>query len=111
MRIGTPKTVVALAVLVAVTGCLGTGPPDATATPTPTTTANTDCPPALNVYEIDEEPIDPETAVAYENLTATQQATFHEARNGSVEAFDQAWYDMDLVAYEGTYYRASVVVC
>ncbi|SDZ86255.1 hypothetical protein SAMN04488065_0852 [Haloplanus vescus] len=103
------QAVAALVVLVAVTGCLGTGSPDAT--PTPTATANTDCPPALTVYEVGAEPTDPDSAADYANLTADQQATFHEARNGSVESFDREWYDIDLVAYEGTYYRAGVVVC
>ncbi|WP_435069976.1 hypothetical protein [Haloplanus sp. C73] len=110
MRPDVRATVVALALLATLTGCLGVGPPAATPTPTEAT-PNTDCPPALTVYEVDEEPIDPEAAVAYENLTADQQATFQRARTESVEDFDYAWYDIDLVVYEGTYYRASIVVC
>jgi hypothetical protein len=104
------RVALAVALLGAVTGCLDAGP-GASATATPTATANTDCPPALTVYEIDQEPIDPDTAVAYENLTAEQQRTFHRARNGSVEDFDYAWNDVDLVERNGTYYRAGVVVC
>ncbi|WP_248897311.1 hypothetical protein [Haloplanus halobius] len=100
------RAAVALVVCVGIAGCFGGGAP---ASPTPT--ANTDCPPALTVYELDEEPADLDSAVAYENLTAAQQRTFHRARNGSVEDFASAWDDIDVVAYEETYYRASIVVC
>jgi len=102
----------AVALLVAGAGCLGadSGEP-ATATPSPTTVAGTDCPPALNVYEIDREPIEPDSAVAYANLTAEQRETFRRARNGSVEDFDDAWNDIGLVERNGTYYRAGIVVC
>jgi hypothetical protein len=103
------------------TGCLGVGPgTSATATPTtaatptttPTATANTDCPPALTVTEIDADQVDTDSAVAYENLTADQRATFDRARNGTaVEGFDYAWHDIDLVEYEGRYYRAGILVC
>lgn len=95
------------------TGCLGTGPAaPATTTPTATPAPNTDCPPALTVYELESEPADTGSAIAYENLTADQQATFDRARNGSaVEDFDDAWHDIDVVAYEGRYYRAGIVVC
>ena len=104
------RVALAVALLGAVTGCLDAGP-GASATATPTATANTDCPPALTVYEIDQEPIDPDTAVAYENLTAEQQETFHRARTESVEDFDYAWNDVDLVERNGTYYRAGILVC
>lgn len=92
-------------------GCLGGVSPAATATPTPTATANTDCPPSLTVYELDRESFDPDAAVAYENLTAERRETFHRARNGSVEEFDYAWHDIDVVTYEGRYYRAGILVC
>ena len=106
------RTALAVALLVAGTGCLGTGPgASATATPTPTATPNTDCPPALTVYELKSEPADTGSAVAYGNLTADQRETFHRARNGSVEDFDYAWHDIDVVAYEGRYYRAGIDVC
>jgi hypothetical protein len=82
-----------------------------TPTPTATPTANTDCPPTLTVSELDEEPDDIDSAVAYENLTAEQRATFDRARNGSAGDFDYAWHDIDLVAHDGTYYRAGIVVC
>ncbi|WP_251330007.1 hypothetical protein [Haloplanus pelagicus] len=95
---------------VAVTGCLGGGT-TATPTPGPTAFVGTDCPPTLTVYELGEEPADRESAVAYDTLTAEQRATFDRARNGSVEDFTRAWYDIDVVASEGTYHRASVVVC
>jgi len=109
----------ALLVTAGVTGCLGTEPtgtatpePSPTPTTSPTSTApSTDCPPALTVYEIDQEPVDPDEAVAYENLTATQQATFQRARNESVEDFGAVWDDTDLVVHDGTYYRAGIVVC
>jgi len=108
------RVALAVALLGALAGCLGAGPGTSatqTPTPSPTTFVGTDCPPALTVYEIDQEPIDPDTAVAYENLTAEQQRTFHRARNGSVEDFDYAWNDVDLVERNGTYYRAGIVVC
>jgi hypothetical protein len=99
-------------------GCLGAGPgvsstPTPTPTPTwtPTATASTDCPPSLTVYELDAEPADTESAVAYDNLTAEQQETFHRARTESIEEFDYAWHDIDVVAYEGRYYRAGILVC
>ena len=99
-------------VLLATAGCLGAGPTaPSTPTPTPSPTANTDCPPALTVYELDAEPADRGSAVDYGNLTAAQRGTFDRARNGSVEGFDYAWHDVDVVVHEGTYYRASVVVC
>jgi len=106
----------AVALLGVTAGCLGAGPgASATATPTPTwtptPTASTDCPPSLNVYEVDAEPVDTESAVAYDNLTAEQQATFQRARTESVEDFDYAWYDIDVVEYEGRYYRAGILVC
>ncbi|QGX94663.1 hypothetical protein EI982_07580 [Haloplanus rallus] len=114
------RTVLAAVAVVslATAGCLGAGPtapsmptPTPTPTPTPSPTANTDCPPALTVYELDAEPADRGSAVAYGNLTAAQRETFDRARNGSVEGFDYAWHDVDVVVHEGTYYRASVVVC
>ncbi|WP_157969547.1 hypothetical protein [Haloplanus rubicundus] len=121
---GSPSTVsravrvaLALALLVVGTGCLGAGPgasATATETPTatPTATANTDCPPALTVTEIDADQVDPSSAVAYENLTAEQQATFDRARNGTaVEGFDYAWRDIDRVEYAGRYYNTGILVC
>jgi len=106
----------AVALLGAVAGCLGVDPgasatPTPTPTPSPTPSVGTDCPPALTVYEVDQEPIEPESAVAYDTLTPEQRETFHRARNGSVEDFDYAWTDVDLVERNGTYYRAGVVVC
>ncbi|MFC7173454.1 hypothetical protein ACFQL0_08990 [Haloplanus litoreus] len=50
-------------------------------------------------------------AVAYEPLSAEQRETFTRARNGSAEDFDYAWHDIDVVADEGVYYRADIVVC
>ena len=108
------RPALAVALLVAGTGCLGTGPGASatpTATPGPTPSVGTDCPPALTVYEIDQEPIEPDSAVAYESLTAEQQETFRRARTESVEDFDYAWNDIDLVERNGTYYRAGIVVC
>jgi hypothetical protein len=108
------RVVLAVTLLGAVTGCLGAGPGASatpTATPSPTPSVGTDCPPSLTVYEIDREPIDPDTAVAYDNLTAEQRETFHRAMNTSVEDFDYAWNDIDLVERNGTYYRAGILVC
>ena len=105
----------AVALLGVTAGCLGAGPgASATETPTvtPTTTPNTDCPPALTVTEVPADQVDAESAVAYANLTADQQATFDRARNGSaVEGFDYAWRDIDLVEYEGRYYNTGILVC
>ena len=107
------RTALAVALLVAGTGCLGTGPgASATATPTPTATPNTDCPPALTVTEVDADQVDPSSAVAYENLTADQRATFDRARNdAAVEGFDYAWRDIDVVEYEDRYYNTGILVC
>ena len=108
------RVALAVALLGAVAGCLGAGPGASatpTSTPSPTPSVGTDCPPALTVYEIDQEPIEPESAVAYANLTAAQRETFHRARTESVEDFDYAWNDVDLVERNGTYYRAGILVC
>lgn len=106
------SALVVVVLCVAVSGCLGVGPSSApTPTPTATPTANTDCPPTLTVSELDEEPADVDSAVAYENLSAEQRATFDRARDGSAEDFDYAWHDIDLVAHDGTYYRVGIVVC
>jgi hypothetical protein len=102
------RAALAVTLLVAGTGCLGTSP---RASVTATPTSNTDCPPALTVYEIESEPADTGSAIAYGTLTVEQRETFHRARNGSVEDFDYAWHDIDIVAYEGRYYRAGIVVC
>jgi hypothetical protein len=108
----TALATLGLALLGVTAGCLGAGPgASATATPSPTPTPNTDCPPALVVEEVDAERVDTESAVAYANLTAERRATFDRARNGSVEDFAYAWHDIDLVEYEGRYYRAGVLVC
>jgi hypothetical protein len=108
----TACAALAVALLGVTAGCLGAGPAaPATATPTATATANTDCPPALIVEEVDAESVDAESAVAYGNLTAEQRETFDRARNGSVEDFDYAWHDIDLVVHEDRYYRTGVVVC
>jgi len=115
-----PSLVVVAALCVAFSGCLG-AVPEASSTPTPTPTptppptstaaASTDCPPSLTVYEVDAEPIDTESAVPYANLSAERRETFHRAMNESVEDFDYAWHDIDVVAYEGRYYRAGILVC
>lgn len=111
--------------VVTVGGCLGgDSPSDATptdevtaspttrpATGTTTDAPTTDCPPTLTVYEVGAEPVDTDKAVDYDNLTADQQATFERARTDSVEDFDDAWYEIPVVAYRGAYYRASVEVC
>ena len=102
--------VLVVALLGVTAGCLG-GVSPTTPTATPTATVNTDCPPSLTVYEIDREPVNPDTAVAYATLTAEQRETFHRARNESVEDFDYAWHDVDVVGYEGRYYRAGILVC
>jgi len=106
MRDRVTRRSVLVAAVGVVAGCNGESGPT-----TPTQTPNTDCPPSLTVYEVDTEPVDTDEAVAYGNLTAEQRDTFDLARETSVEGFDYAWYDIDLVAYEGRYYRASVVVC
>ena len=103
-----PALVVVLCV--AFSGCLG-AVPGSSQTPTPTASAGTDCPPTLTVYELGEEPADRDDAVAYGNLTADQQATFDRARDGGTETFAYEWHDIDVVEYEGTYYRAGIVVC
>jgi len=105
--------VLVVALLGVTAGCFGGASPTPTTTPTatPTATVNTDCPPSLTVYEIDREPVDPDAAVAYATLTAEQRETFHRARNESVEDFDYAWHDVDVVVYEGRYYRAGILVC
>jgi hypothetical protein len=103
-----------VALLGVTAGCIGSVSTDsgtATATATPTPAASTDCPPALTVRELDSEPTDAESAVASANLTVEQQGTFHRAQSGSVEDFAYAWNDIDLVEYEGRYYRAGIVVC
>jgi len=111
------RTALAVALLVAGTGCLGTGPAapatgTPTTTPTPTAAPNTDCPPALTVTEVPADRVDPSSAVAYENLTADQRATFDRARNGTaVEGFDYAWHDIDVVEYEDRYYNAGILMC
>lgn len=106
------------AAIATVSGCLGdTDPATATATttktstPPPTGTPTTDCPPTLTVYELGAEPVDTDEAVAYEDLTADQQATFDRARAERVEDFDDAWYDIPVVVYRGEHYRASIEVC
>ncbi|WP_251344077.1 hypothetical protein [Haloplanus halophilus] len=109
-----PLLVVAVLVSVTAAGCLGAVPTSSTTgtpTPSPTRSVGTDCPPALTVYELDEEPADRDSAVPYGNLTAEQRATFDRARNESVEAFDYAWHDIDVVVRDGTYYRTAIVVC
>ena len=112
------STLAALVVCLVAAGCLGsppsspaTGPPTAAATPTPTPTASTDCPPTLSVYPLGEEPVDTEGVVDYVDLTDEQRTTFDRARTGSVEEFAPAWYDIEVVDYEGTHYRASIAVC
>jgi hypothetical protein len=114
-RPSSPSILVALVALLGVTaGCLGAGlggPTTATPTPSPTSTPNTDCPPSLTVTELPTDQVDAESAVAYANLTAERRATFDRAHDGSVEDFAYAWHDIDLVEYEGRYYRTGILVC
>jgi hypothetical protein len=107
----TASAALAVALLGVAAGCLGAGPAASTPTPSPTPAANTDCPPALIVEEVDAESADAESAVAYDNLTAEQRETFDRARNGSVEDFDYAWHDVDFVEYRDRYYSAGIIVC
>jgi len=109
---GRPLLAAVAAVSLVTTGCLGVGPsPSATPTATPTASVGTDCPPALTVYDLGAEPADLDSVVDYENLSAEKRATFDRARNESVTDFGYDWREIDVVAYEGTYYRTGVVVC
>ncbi|MFD1634774.1 hypothetical protein ACOZ4L_03445 [Haloplanus ruber] len=109
---GRPLLAAVAAVSLVTTGCLGVGPsPPATPTATPTASVGTDCPPALTVYALDEDPANLDSVVDYENLSAEKRATFDRARNERVTDFAYDWRDIDVVAYDGAYYRTGVVVC
>lgn len=100
-----PATTVALLALVALAGCIGStapaGTPDETATetPPPTTTEPTGTIPdgATPVESTAAEPTGPTDAntVAYENLTATQQAAVDEALRGSATFVPDSPYVSD----------------